>query len=173
MGKVLQLQEGSSDLPPEAAGVAGGAAKTATKTPLERVLRSKGLIWMDTQPQDALYWSHAGRCARFSTCGRWTQPAAADPSPAADAGAAAFGSGRAGAAVAAAGWSPEALDLPRNELVFIGAGLDEVAIRTMLDSCLATEEELSVMMTMQAKFAARAAAAEAAATAPPAAHAGA
>lgn len=132
MGKELQLVEESSAPASEAAAPDGTWAKLKAwgnqpvmkASPLTPVLRSKGLIWMDTQVEDALDWGQAGRCIRLKNLGPWmrdgpriteasTEPAGDEPWP------------------------------PRTELVFIGAGMDEVAVREALDACLLSEEEHS------------------------------
>lgn len=95
-------------------GMSGGSSPGADAasdagSPLSAVLRSKGILLMDSQPEVAFYWSHAGKSINFSIFGPWP------PSIPQEQGG--FGA-------------------PRTELVFIGAGYDETAIRTLLDSCL-------------------------------------
>ena len=86
---------------------------------VSRVLRSKGLVWTDTDPDVAYYWSHAGRMLRLSHWGFWAENFAG-------------GDGARLGRLPTSG-SP---GTPRNEIVFIGASIDEIALRKLLDSCL-------------------------------------
>mmetsp|Transcript_2607 Transcript_2607/g.6081 ORF Transcript_2607/g.6081 Transcript_2607/m.6081 type:complete len:508 (+) Transcript_2607:41-1564(+) len=115
MGRVLALQEETiSPVEPseqkEPSARPGSERSSASASPLGPVLRSKGLLWMSTQPRQALRWSHAGRCLKLTNVGPWGQ-----------------------------GSTPPA----STELVFIGAGLDEGAVRKALDECLVSDEEFS------------------------------
>ena len=96
-----------------------------------KLLRSKGYFWLATRPQFAGQWSQAGGIARFGFAGMFW------------------------AAVPREQWPTEKEYLDsiekqweepfgdmRQELVFIGQGLDQDAITTALDDCLLTEEEV-------------------------------
>ena len=96
-----------------------------------KLLRSKGYFWLATRPEFAGQWSQAGGIARYGFGGMFW------------------------AAVPRSQW-PEDPDYlqsieenwvepfgdMRQELVFIGQGLDEARIRAALDHCLLTEDEL-------------------------------
>jgi len=110
MGKELQLWDESA---PQTSSDAHQACSEFS--PFSSVLRSKGLLWVDTQVANALTWSHAGRSLCMENVGAWTE---SDSLP---------------ADVRRIG--------PRTELVFIGANMDEAAMRTALDACVLTEEE--------------------------------
>eukprot|EP00746_Dinoflagellata_sp_MGD_P146396 gnl/MRDRNA2_/MRDRNA2_78880_c0_seq1.p1 gnl/MRDRNA2_/MRDRNA2_78880_c0~~gnl/MRDRNA2_/MRDRNA2_78880_c0_seq1.p1 ORF type:complete len:242 (-),score=39.04 gnl/MRDRNA2_/MRDRNA2_78880_c0_seq1:125-850(-) len=92
----------------------GRTERTAIGSPLARILRSKGILHSDADPDVAFFWSHAGKCINFSIMGPWPEDI-----PQAQGG---FGA-------------------RRTELVFIGTGYDETAIRDLLDSCLLPEKE--------------------------------
>lgn len=98
------------------AGEARAGAAASVQSPLLPVLRSKGILLLDAAPDTAYYWSHAGKAVNFSIFGQWP------PNIPQDQGG--FGA-------------------PRTELVFIGARYDEGSIRSLLDSCLLTDAELS------------------------------
>merc|ERR1712107_530783 len=78
------------------------------------VLRSKGLLWLDNKPDFAFSWNHAGRDVNFSMLGPWP--------PSIPQSKGGFGQ-------------------PRTELVFIGAGVEEAALRAVLDSCLVSSKD--------------------------------
>lgn len=90
------------------------AKSTTAESPLTQILRSKGLLYLDVDPNKAFYWSHAGRSINFSTWGPWPENV-----PQSQGG---FGA-------------------RRTELVFIGTQYEEGAIRSLLDSCLYSDEE--------------------------------
>lgn len=56
----------------DASGDAKGleAAGIASESPLVRVIRSKGFIWLDNQPRQSLFWSHAGRHFSLDQAGK-------------------------------------------------------------------------------------------------------
>jgi G3E family GTPase len=96
-----------------------------------KLLRSKGYFWLATRPEFAGQWSQAGGIARYGFGGMFW------------------------AAVPRSRWpdDPDYLESieqswvepfgdMRQELVFIGQGLDETRIRAALDNCLLTEDEL-------------------------------
>ena len=93
--------------------------------PLPGVLRAKGHFWLATRPDWVGEFSLAGALARTSGLGRWwsAMPRARwprDPDLLAQ---------------VAANWDPAFGDR-RQELVFIGVGLDREAITAALDACL-------------------------------------
>ncbi len=96
------------------------------------VLRSKGFFWLASHPTYAGSWSQAGAVARHGQAGYWW------------------------AAVPKEHWpeDPEALAHirkhwedgvgdARQELVLIGVGMDEAALRARLDACLLTDKEMA------------------------------
>ncbi|MEM1190886.1 MAG: zinc metallochaperone GTPase ZigA [Pseudomonadota bacterium] len=96
-----------------------------------KLLRSKGYFWLASRPEYAGQWSQAGGIARHGFAGMFWR------------------------AVPKSGWPTDAEYLAsiekqwvepfgdmRQELVFIGQGLDEDAIRKALDDCLLSEEEV-------------------------------
>jgi len=102
---------------------------------LSGVIRAKGFFWIASQPDFVLYWSLAGAIGRYEAAGAWW------------------------AATPKERW-PDDEDLikcaleqfdgeygdRRQELVFIGIGLDEVELRRRLESCLLTDEEIALNM---------------------------
>ena len=103
-----------------------------SSSPIKTVLRSKGFMWISSSHSTAYYWSHAGQHFEIRDEGEWW------------------------AAVPKEDWPEE--EGPRNsflsdfddgtygdrrqEIVFIGAGMDEKAICDQLDSALLTNEEI-------------------------------
>lgn len=96
------------------------------------VVRSKGFFWLASRPTFAGSWSQAGAVARHEAAGYWW------------------------AAVPRERWprEPEALAMidkhwlegvgdARQELVLIGVGMDEVALRQRFDACVLTEAEMA------------------------------
>ena len=96
-----------------------------------KLLRSKGFFWLATRPQFAGQWSQAGGIARYGFAGMFWK------------------------AVPKENWpeDPEYLQSiqeqweepfgdMRQELVFIGQGLDQEAIVSALDQCLLSDEQL-------------------------------
>ena len=96
-----------------------------------KLLRSKGYFWLATRPEFAGQWSQAGGIARYGFGGmfwsavprnRWPD----DPDYLAS---------------ISEQWVEPFGDM-RQELVFIGQGLDEEHIRQALDACLLSDEQL-------------------------------
>lgn len=98
----------------------------------EGVLRSKGYFWLASRMEFAGSWSQAGGACRHGAAGLWWS------------------------AVDEADWPEEAESRTRikakmagdfgdrrQELVFIGIGMDEAAITARLDACLLTDAELA------------------------------
>ena len=98
----------------------------------EGVLRSKGFFWLASRLDKIGVWSQAGRVARLDFGGFWW---AAVPrnywpdSPVVE-------------AEIERKWDPEVGDC-RQELVFIGIGMNEDAISESLEKCLLTDEEFN------------------------------
>ena len=96
-----------------------------------KLLRSKGYFWLATRPEFAGQWSQAGGIARYGFGGmfwsavprsRWPD----DPEYLAS---------------IEKSWEEPFGDM-RQELVFIGQGLDERSVRSALDDCLLNDEEM-------------------------------
>jgi G3E family GTPase len=81
---------------------------------LAPILRSKGVVLLDANPDVAFYWSNSGKSISFSVFGPWPESTAQ----------------------AQGAFGPR-----RTELVFIGAGYNETSIRELLDSCLFTDAD--------------------------------
>ncbi len=99
-----------------------------TAAPWPGLIRAKGHFWLATRPRWVGELSLAGAICRLSGLGYWWAavprarwPEGADP-------------------VIGRVWSPVWGDR-RQELVFIGAGLDEAALRAALDACLVGPED--------------------------------
>lgn len=52
------------------------ASKEQIDSPFSPILRSKGFLLLDAQPEAAFYWSHAGKSASFSMLGPWPEATA-------------------------------------------------------------------------------------------------
>jgi G3E family GTPase len=97
------------------------------------VLRSKGLFWLATRMELNGVWSQAGGACRVEPGARWwaTMPEDAVPDdPAAE-------------ALLVDVWDGDWGDR-RQEIVLIGQGMDEAALRAQLDACLLTEAEMAL-----------------------------
>ena len=116
------------------------------------VLRSKGFCWMaptywsnanDGPGEDvwrhdtAMYWSHAGKHFGISTAGKWWASLGQD-------GMRPYFANNMGEydRIMREDWASDEWGDRRQELVFIGTKLDEGVIRSALDACLSTEEEM-------------------------------
>jgi len=99
------------------------------------VIRSKGLFWLASRPNDAIVWSQAGGSLRADKAGVWwsSMPMRERMQYAA------FVHNR---QEIESDWDGTFGDR-KTELVFIGQDMDEGLIRAELDTCLATKEELA------------------------------
>lgn len=96
-----------------------------------KLIRSKGYFWLATRPQFAGQWSQAGGIARYGFAGLFWKAV-----PEAD-----WPKDNDYAASIKSTWVEPFGDM-RQELVFIGQGLDEESMTNALDACLLTEEEV-------------------------------
>ncbi len=96
------------------------------------VLRSKGFFWLASRLDKIGVWSQAGRVARLDFGGFWWAAVPREHWPE----SATF------QAELERKWYPEVGDC-RQELVFIGIGMDEIALYDSLQECLLTDEEVS------------------------------
>ncbi len=99
------------------------------------VLRSKGFFWLASRLDKIGVWSQAGRVARLDFGGFWWAAIPREYWPP----SVSFQE------ELEAKWHPEVGDC-RQELVFIGIGMDEIAIYDSLQECLLTDEEFSAGM---------------------------
>jgi len=99
------------------------------------VIRSKGFFWLASRPGRTYLWSQAGGACSYEVVGTWwaSVPRADWPREAEERRA------------IAEGWHPRFGDR-RQQIVIIGRGIDEAAMRAGLDACLLTEEELALGM---------------------------
>jgi len=96
----------------------------------EGVVRSKGFFWLASRMDFAASWSQAGGACRHGAAGLWW--AAVDPSEWPD---------EPGARAEIEATMTGAYGDRRQELVYIGIDIDELALRELLDACLLTEAE--------------------------------
>ena len=96
------------------------------------VLRSKGFFWLANRLDKIGVWSQAGRVARLDFGGFWWAAVPREHWPESESLHAEI----------ERKWNPEVGDC-RQELVFIGIGMDEIAIYDSLQDCLLTDEEMA------------------------------
>jgi len=96
-----------------------------------KLIRSKGYFWLASRPEFAGQWSQAGGIARYGFAGMFWKavPKASWPDD------------EEYLASIQAQWVEPFGDM-RQELVFIGQGLDQVAMTRALDACLLSEEDV-------------------------------
>ena len=97
----------------------------------EGVLRSKGFFWLATRLDKIGVWSQAGRVARLDFGGFWWAAVPRDRWPDSEPFRERL----------ERLWYPGVGDC-RQELVFIGIGMDEIALYDSLQACLLTDEEV-------------------------------
>ncbi len=99
------------------------------------VIRSKGLFWIASRPNQALIWGQAGGSLRADSAGVWWSSMPFNQRvqylPFLE-----------NQEEIESGWDKIFGDR-KNEIVFIGQDMDEEAIRSHLDSCLSTDDELA------------------------------
>ena len=98
------------------------------------IIRSKGLFWLASRPEQALIWGQAGGSLKADSAGVWwssmpfekriMQYAFVENQEQIE-----------------SGWDNTYGDR-KNEIVFIGHNLDEKLIRSLLDNCLSTNQEI-------------------------------
>lgn len=99
------------------------------------VIRSKGLFWIASRPEQALNWGQAGGSLRADSAGVWWCSMPYEKRSR----YVAFIENQ---EQIEGDWDQEFGDR-KNEIVFIGQAMDESKMRTDLDNCLATDEELA------------------------------
>ena len=99
------------------------------------VIRSKGMFWITSRPEQALIWGQAGGSLRADSAGVWwcSMPYQKRIQ---------YYSFVENKEMIESDWDATFGDR-KSEIVFIGQDMDEAAIRKELDDCLATAEELS------------------------------
>lgn len=97
------------------------------------VLRSKGYFWLASRYDFAGNWSQAGGACRYGAAGLWWS--AVDPGQWPD--------DPEYLAQIKKNWQTDYGDR-RQELVFIGIGMDQADMRAKLDSCLLNDEEIGL-----------------------------
>mgnify|MGYP000701731375 CR=1 FL=1 len=99
------------------------------------IIRSKGLFWIASRPEQALIWSQAGGSLKADSAGVWwssmpfesrTQQLAFIENQ----------------KTIESDWNTEFGDR-KNEIVFIGQDMDEKLMRSLLDNCLSTDKEIN------------------------------
>eukprot|EP00903_Cladosiphon_okamuranus_P018046 g16607.t1 len=107
----------------------------ALKTALGKLVRSKGFLWLAFSDKAAMYWSHAGGSFEVLCLGRWWASLDRNMWPP-------------GQEAAVTEDFEGAYGDRRQELVFIGIGVNEAATRgtivKALDECLLTDAEMKV-----------------------------
>ncbi|MGH1338961.1 MAG: GTP-binding protein [Aureispira sp.] len=99
------------------------------------IVRSKGLFWLASRPQQALVWSQAGGSLKADSAGVWWSSMPAEERTQ-------YGAYLDNQEHIEAGWHPKFGDRI-NEIVFIGQNMDKAQIESDLNDCLSTEEELA------------------------------
>ena len=99
------------------------------------VIRSKGLFWLASRPDQALIWSQAGQSLQSDSAGVWwsSMPFKRRMN---------FMGFLENKELIEQNWDPAFGDR-KNELVFIGQDVEESKMRAELDACLATDRELA------------------------------
>ena len=99
--------------------------------PCGKLIRSKGYFWLASRPQFAGQWSQAGGIARHGFAGMFWRAVPESRWP----------EDEESLKIIKENWVEPFGDM-RQELVFIGQNMDESQVRTMLDDCLISDEEL-------------------------------
>nr|WP_299338689.1 GTP-binding protein [Allomuricauda sp.] len=105
------------------------------------VIRSKGLFWMASRPEQALIWGQAGGSLRADSAGVWWSSMPFHKR-------AQYMAFLENQAQIESGWDKTFGDR-KNEIVFIGQAMDEERMRADLEACLSTDEELNSKKWMQ------------------------
>ncbi|MCL4118648.1 UNVERIFIED_CONTAM: hypothetical protein GTU68_019258 [Idotea baltica] len=102
---------------------------------LSTIIRSKGLFWLASRPDQALVWSQAGGSLKADSAGVWWGSMPYEQRK----NYVAFIENR---ELIESEWDENFGDR-KNELVFIGQDMNEELIKLELDDCLSTDEELA------------------------------
>ncbi|NMX89664.1 MULTISPECIES: zinc metallochaperone GTPase ZigA [unclassified Pseudomonas] len=98
-----------------------------------KLLRSKGFFWLASKHRDAGSWSQAGGLMRHGFAGRWWRFVPKSQWP----------EDQESVAAIMGNWQLSTGDC-RQELVFIGQNIDFAQLRTELDGCLLTDDEMAL-----------------------------
>ena len=99
------------------------------------IIRSKGMFWLTSRPEQAISWSQAGGSLNADSVGVWWSSMPFDERIK-------YLSFVENQKLIEKDWDKEFGDR-KNELVFIGQDMDEKLIRAQLDYCLSTEDEMN------------------------------
>ena len=102
-------------------------------TLMDKVVRSKGYAWLASRPQFCAMWHSAGKSFVFERAGHWFASVPKDQWPD-DPETLAWIDEK---------WEPDTGDC-RQEIVFIGIGMDREAMTKRLDQCLLTDAEVAL-----------------------------
>jgi G3E family GTPase len=116
---------------------------TAVQGGFPGCVRSKGYIWIATRHDLAGLWSIAGQNLALEPMGFWEVVLRQDAAAGSTDGLHPTEDAQASPAPARADWDPTWGDR-RQEIVFIGVGMDQGAIARGLDACLLTDEEMAM-----------------------------
>ena len=105
------------------------------------IIRSKGMFWLASRPEQALVWSQAGGSLRADSAGVWWSSMPYQQRIQ----YAVFVDNQ---AIIESDWDINFGDR-KNEIVFIGQDMDEALIRRELDACLASDKELNTQKWKQ------------------------
>lgn len=106
-----------------------------------KLLRSKGFFWLASKPEEAGSWSQAGGLMRHGFAGRWWRFVPKHQWP----------QDEESTAFIMKNWLAGTGDC-RQELVFIGQGIDFGQLTAELDACLLTDAEMALGMDAWRKF---------------------
>ncbi len=107
----------------------------------QNLVRAKGYFWLSTRPADALVWSLAGTLGNVSPAGTWWAATPFDNWP----------EDKVQVEGILKHWHKQFGDR-RQQLVFIGQGLDETTIKAQLKQCLIQPQEIDHMTTLPDPF---------------------
>jgi G3E family GTPase len=110
----------------------------------QNILRSKGLFWIASRPEQALIWGQAGGSLRADSAGVWWSSMPFDKRIQ----QMAFVENQ---AEIESDWDITFGDR-KNEIVFIGQNLDETLIKKELNACLLKESELAAINLEEYRF---------------------
>eukprot|EP00802_Teleaulax_amphioxeia_P028222 Tamp_29831.p1 GENE.Tamp_29831~~Tamp_29831.p1 ORF type:complete len:144 (+),score=30.35 Tamp_29831:3-434(+) len=108
---------------------------------MRAIIRSKGFVWVANQHLSAQYWSHAGHHFELNPLGLWWAATRLQEWPAGgdkdNADVQAIVNDFAAQADPACKFGDR-----RQEIVFIGIGMQEDKIEALMDACLLTDQEM-------------------------------
>ncbi|MEO1032316.1 MAG: GTP-binding protein [Bacteroidota bacterium] len=107
----------------------------------DNIIRSKGLFWLASRPDQALIWGQAGGSLKADSAGVWWSSMPFENRIQ----QLAFVENK---ALIESDWDINFGDR-KNEIVFIGQNINEAHIRSVLDHCLSTDQELDTQQWME------------------------